>query len=382
MLDAEDAVALSLLPRRWRLKALDALAHPPAPGTVEAVLAAVVSDRPVGQLAARLRRLARAALEAARRAGIRAIAWGERDYPPLLAAVADAPLALWSRGDPALLRRPAVAIVGSRAATRYGLEAARRLAGDLAAAGALVVSGMARGIDSASHRAALAAGGPTAAVLGSGVDVIYPPEHRQLAGEIARGGVVLSEFTPGSAPLAFHFPARNRIISGLSLATIVVEAAERSGSLITAGFALEQGRAVMAVPGSILSGRHRGCHALIRDGAAVVESAEDVLAELRASPLRSLAEGTAEAAGAAADRGAGGGAGGEAGAATGASTEPGAGESILAAMAPGEAYDTDALAGLTGQGPARLLSSLLELELRGAIRRVDGGKFVRSGRTC
>ena len=251
--------------------------------------------------------------------------------------------------------KPAVAIVGSRAATPYGLEAASRLAGDLAAAGALVVSGMARGIDSASHRAALSAGGQTAAVLGSGVDVIYPPEHDRLAKQIGENGVVLSELPPGARPLAFHFPARNRIISGLSLVTLVIEAAERSGSLITAGFALEQGRAVMAVPGSILSGRYRGCHALIRDGAAVVETAEDVLAELRTSALRPLVAGSAE---------------------------PAQSDPVVAAMAPGESYDTDALAGLTGQAPARLLVRLLELELRGVVRRLDGGRFVRSGRTC
>lgn len=359
MLTAEDAVALSFLHRRWRLEALGALGRTPAPDSVESVLGLVEPGRPVAALAQRLRRRAAAALDAGRREGIRTIAWGDRAYPALLAAIPDAPLALWARGDPAVLAQPAVAIVGSRAATPYGLEAASRLAGDLAAAGALVVSGMARGVDSASHRAALAAGGRTAAVLGSGVDVIYPPEHDRLAGQIADSGVVLSERPPGSPPLAFHFPARNRIISGLSLATVVVEAAERSGSLITAGFALEQGRSVMAVPGSILSGRHRGCHALIRDGAAVVESAEDVLTELRASPLRRLVEAAAEPAAEAAPTSA-----------------------VLAAMAPGESYDTDALAGLTGERPAQLLARLLELELRGAVRRLDGGRFVRSGRTC
>ncbi len=358
MLTAEDAVALSFLPRRWRLRALDAL-NRAAPDSVDSVLGLLEPDRPVAPLAQILRRRAAAALDTARRAGIRTIAWGERAYPALLANIADAPMALWARGDPSVLDRPAVAIVGSRAATPYGLEAASRLAGDLAVAGALIVSGMARGVDSASHRAALAAGGQTAAVLGSGVDVIYPPEHDLLARQIAENGIVLSELPPGSPPLAFHFPARNRIISGLSLATIVVEAAERSGSLITAGFALEQGRTVMAVPGSILSGRYRGCHALIRDGAAVVESAEDVLAELRTSPLRRLVHAAADP-----------------------SAEAAPASPILAAMAPGESYDTDALAGLTGQHPARLLATLLELELRGAIRRLDGGRFVRSGRTC
>ncbi len=354
MLDLEAAVALSFLPRRWRLRALDALTHA-APGSVDAVLGWIAPGHPVAQLAERLRRRAGSALARAQGAGIRTIGWGDPAYPPLLAAVPDAPLAFWIMGDPVVLAQPAVAIVGSRAATPYGLEAASRLAGDLAAAGVLVVSGLARGIDSASHRAALEAGGQTAAVLGSGIDVIYPPEHRELARRIAGTGVVLSELPPGSPPLAFHFPARNRIISGLSLATLVVEAAERSGSLITAGCALDQGRAVMAVPGSILSGRHRGCHALIRDGAAVVESAEDVLAELRSSSLRPLVAPAGPAVPA---------------------------DPILAVMSPGESYDTDDLSRLTGQATARLLVRLLELELGGAVRRLDGGRFVCSGRTC
>jgi DNA processing protein len=355
MLDPEDAVALSFLHGRWRMKAVDTLRQTPPPASVETILGLIETKRPVVQLARMLRRRASAALETARRLKIEIIVWGAPAYPALLATIADAPPALWTRGDPAILRQPAVAIVGSRVATPYGLEAASRLAGDLAAAGAVVVSGMARGVDSASHRAALAAGGQTAAVLGSGVNVIYPAEHDQLAEEIVGRGVLLSELPPGTPPLAFHFPARNRIISGLSLAVVVVEAAERSGSLITAGFALEQGRAVMAVPGSVLSGRHRGCHALIRDGAAVVESAEDVLAELRTSALRQLVETSAE-------------------------TPPD--DPVLTAMSPGESYDTDTLAGQTGQAPGQLLARLLELELRGVVRRLDGGRFVRVGRTC
>jgi DNA processing protein len=355
MLDPEDAVALTFLHGRWRMRAIEALRQTPPPTSVEAVLGLVETKRPVVQLAQTLRRRASEALETAHRLGIDIIAWGAPAYPALLATIADAPAALWSRGDPAILHQPAVAIVGSRVATPYGLEAASRLAGDLAAAGALVVSGMARGVDSASHRAALAAGGQTVAVLGSGVNVIYPAEHDRLAEEIVGRGVLLSELAPGTPPLAYHFPARNRIISGLSLAVVVIEAAERSGSLITAGFALEQGRAVMAVPGNVLSGRHRGCHALIRDGAAVVESAEDVLAELRTSALRPL---------------------------VGQSAEPSPDDPVLTAICPGESYDVDTLAAQTGQPPAQLLARLLELELRGVIRRLDGGRFVRVGRTC
>ena len=174
---------------------------------------------------------------------------------------------------------PAVAIVGSRAASAVALETAARLAADLAARGITVVSGLARGVDSAAHRGALETG-RTIAVLGSGLDRIYPREHAALADEIARAGLVVSEYPPGTPPLPFHFPMRNRLISGLSRAVVVIEASEKSGSLITAACALEQGRDVMAVPGNVLSGRNRGGHALIRDGAKIVECADDIVEEL------------------------------------------------------------------------------------------------------
>lgn len=351
----QDAVALSLWYEGPRLAILDMLRRGPGPLTLESALGLASADTAPDELARELRAQAVEALSSARGLGIDAIAWGDSRYPALLASIPDPPLVLWLKGQPALLSQPAVAIVGSRAATPYGIEAASRLAGDLAAAGALVVSGLARGIDSTAHRAALDAGGDTAAVLGSGVDVIYPPEHRDLADEIVRHGAVLSELPPGTRPLAFHFPARNRLISGLSLAVVVVEAAERSGSLITAGCALEQGRAVMAVPGNVLSGRHRGCHALIKDGAAVVESAEDVLAELRTSSLRPHSD-------------------------EGSGTPPS--DPLLACMLPGESYDVEVLGRETGLGAAQLLSRLLELELRGAVRRLGGGRFIRAGRTC
>jgi DNA processing protein len=187
------------------------------------------------------------------------------------------------------------------------------------------------------------------------VDVVYPPEHAGLCKAITAEGLAVSEWPPGTAPQPFHFPARNRIISGLSLAVVVVEAAERSGSLITAGCALEQGRAVLAVPGNILSGRHRGCHALIRDGAAVVESAEDVLAELRSSSLRPTPR---------------------------AGSAPPPADRLLACMQPGESYDVESLGCETGLPAPELLSKLLGLELQGVVRRIDGGRFVRAGRTC
>ncbi len=351
----QDAVALSLWHDGPRLAILEVLRREPGPLTLESALGFVSGGTAPDDLARELGDRAVEVLSSARHLGIDAIAWGDPRYPALLASIPDAPIVLWLKGNPALLSQPSVAIVGSRAATPYGLEAASRLAGDLAAAGALVVSGLARGVDSTAHRAALDAGGDTAAVLGSGVDVIYPPEHRNLADEITRHGAVLSELPPGTPPLAFHFPARNRLISGLSLAVVVVEAAERSGSLITASFALEQGRAVLAVPGNVLSGRHRGCHALIRDGAAVVESAEDVLAELRTSSLRPKSEAISSAP----------------------LSDP-----LLACMLPGESYDVEVLGRETGVGAAQLLSRLLELELRGAVRRLDGGRFIRAGRSC
>ncbi len=295
---------------------------------------------------------ARAALERAAAAGIDPVPWGDIRYPSLLAAIPDPPVMLWVRGDASCLARPAVAIVGSRAASEYGLEAASRLAGELSAAGMLIVSGLARGVDSAAHRGALGADGVTVAVLGSGVDVIYPAEHAGLATAIAGCGAVVSEYPPGTPPLKQYFPSRNRIISGLCLGVVVIEAAERSGSLITADCALQQGREVMAVPGNILSGRFRGSHALLRDGAAVVDGASDVLAELGRSSLLTLPR-------------------------EGSGSEPSR-DPVLAAMSAGEAYDLDALARGTGLAPPALLPRLLELELRGRLRRVGGGRFMRA----
>ncbi len=208
---------------------------------------------------------------------------GEASYPANLGEIPLPPERLWMRGRLLVSDALAIAIVGAREATPYGLAVAERLAADLAARGVTVVSGLARGIDSAAHRGALAAGGRTIAVLGSGVDVIYPPENRRLALEIEGRSAVLSQFGPGTRPLAGNFPARNRIIAGLSLGVVVVEAAEKSGSLITAGLAGELGREVMAVPGPLTSLMSRGAHRLIQDGAALVQGWEDVVAQL---PLR------------------------------------------------------------------------------------------------
>ena len=223
---------------------------------------------------------ARRVVERAAASGLTALSFADSAYPALLARLSDAPAVLWARGSVAVLGRPAVAVVGSRAASPAGIAGGRLLAEDLAAAGLVVVSGLARGVDAAAHAGALTVG-TTVAVLGSGADVVYPAAHATLAAGIAGSGAVVSEFPPGTAPRRHHFPLRNRIISGLCLAVVVVEAAERSGALITARTALDQGREVMAMPGPIAGGRNRGAHGLIRDGALLVETAEDVLSALR-----------------------------------------------------------------------------------------------------
>ena len=214
----------------------------------------------------------------ARVAGARMLCFGDADYPVALMDLPDAPPVLWVQGDTALLNRPAIALVGARNASSLGLRMARRLAETLAEAGFVVVSGLARGIDAEAHEASLATG--TVAVQAGGVDVIYPVENAELAGKIAVQGCRISEQPMGMEPQARHFPLRNRIISGLSRAVIVVEAAARSGSLITARNALDQGRDVFAVPGHPFDARASGCNMLIRDGAVLIRSAADVIEAL------------------------------------------------------------------------------------------------------
>lgn len=221
---------------------------------------------------------AEAEIERARTSGARLIIAGEADYPKMLAAIPAAPPAIYLRGHATLFERPAVAIIGARNSSSVGRRMARLLAEGLGAADVVVVSGLARGIDGAAHDAALKTG--TIAVVAGGADVVYPPEHADLMRAIAERGAVISEQPPGAEPTARDFPRRNRLISGLSLGVIVVEAAARSGTLITARFALEQGREVFAVPGSPLDPRCQGANRLLREGATLVETAEDVLTAL------------------------------------------------------------------------------------------------------
>jgi DNA processing protein len=213
--------------------------------------------------------------------GLKLIAPDSPLYPPLLMTIDQAPTVLFVRGDPAVLAAPQLAVIGSRHPTALGERTARDFAFHFASLGLVVTSGLALGIDAAGHRAALLAGGKTVAVCACGLDRIYPERHADLADDIATSGALVSEFPPGTPPLASHFPRRNRLISGLSVGVLVVEAAARSGSLVTARYAAEQGREVFAIPGSIHSPLSRGCHQLLRQGATLVECADDVLSELK-----------------------------------------------------------------------------------------------------
>jgi len=351
MTDLLELVALSRLsPHCWRRAAECLRAGDSAPRVLQRLADALWPDDP--RRLTELRADAADALAHAERDAIAALAWNDPAYPVALATIVDPPPVIWTRGRVDALSAPAVAIVGSRAASQYALSVAHDLARDVASCGLVVVSGLARGVDSAAHRGALAASGVTVAVLGSGVDVMYPPEHAPLAKQIDERGAVISELVPGTRPDPMFFPLRNRIISGLSRAVVVIEAGEKSGSLITARCALEQGRDVLAVPGSVLSGRNRGAHGLLRDGAKIVESADDILEELGMC-------------------------GKDAGSPTPAPCDP-----ILACLTPGEPSDLDAIAEATGLGTAKLLPRLFELELQGAVARIGGGRFVRIDRSC
>ncbi len=265
------------------------------------------------------------------------------EYPPLLLETCDPPLALHFRGDVSLLAHPGIAMVGSRRASPYAINAAHHLAKQIASAGIAVVSGLARGVDAAAHLAALDAGGKTIAVLGTGIDVVYPRSHKRLFRRIEKEGVIVTEFGPGTPPKPEHFPIRNRVISGLTLGTVVVEATRKSGSLITARMAAEQNREVFAVPGSIFSAGSEGTHRLIQYGAKLVHDVNDILEELPGD-LR-LAQ-----------------------------TAPVEPESplreVLALLSRDAGTHIDAL-------PANAAEALLQLELEGWIRALPGARYVR-----
>lgn len=278
-------------------------------------------------------------------------------YPQQLKEIADAPLLLFIDGNPASLQLPQLAIVGSRKATPAGLETSREFARVLSQQGLTISSGLALGIDASAHLGALQASGHTIAVLANGLDKIYPARHQTLANDIlASDGAIISEFPPGTPPLAKHFPRRNRIISGLSLGVLVVEAAVRSGSLITARLAGEQGREVFAMPGSIHNPLARGCHKLLRDGAVLVEEIDDILHELAIDSKTTIAQKLNNCA----------------------VTPPSdpAQQALLGHMGY-DPVDTDTLVTRSGLTAERVSSMLLLLELQGSVAAIGGGHFQR-----
>ncbi len=300
-----------------------------------------------------------AALAWASEPGNRIVTLADAAYPRALLTSADPPVLLYVKGRAELLNRPAVAIVGSRSATKQGEANAEAFAATLSAAGLTVVSGLALGIDAAAHRGALKGGGSTIAFIGTGADRIYPARNEPLAREIAEKGCVVSEFPLGMAALQGNFPRRNRLIAGISLGCLVVEAAERSGSLITARLALDAGREVFAIPGSIHSPLAKGCHKLIKQGAKLVETAADILEELRWE--RSV--------------------GAVPPAPTISDTPPAdAGQSAVLGLLGHDPCSLDTLAARSGLTPAHLLAILLPLELEGRVAQLPGGLYQRVGR--
>jgi DNA processing protein len=294
-------------------------------------------------------------IAAVRRSGARYLFHDSPDYPPLLGQLEGAPPILMLRGDAALAKRPAVAVVGARNASAAAVKLSRDFAAALAEADLVVVSGLARGIDGAAHQGALA-GGATVGVIASGIDVAYPPEHAELQERIAQEGLLVAEQPPGTEPLARHFPSRNRIIAGLAAGTLVVEAAPRSGSLITARLAGEYGREVMAIPGSPLDSRSHGCNQLIRDGAVLVQTPEDVIELLSGfdgSPRSTFRE--APPAYAAFDE---------------LSDEP----ADLAALLTTAPVAVDEIIRQSGESTAAVQLALLELEIAGRLLRHAGGR--------
>jgi DNA processing protein len=290
-------------------------------------------------------------LDKVRQAGVRLLCWEDESYPRHLRNIYDPPPLLYVRGTLRKEDEWAVAVVGTRRATVYGKEATRQLTSGLARNGITIVSGLARGIDAQAHRAALDAGGRTIAVLGCGVDVVYPPEHRRLALEVLERGALVSEYALGTQPEASNFPPRNRIISGLSLGVVVVEAGARSGALITADFAAEQGRDVFAVPGSIFQRGSEGCNRLIREGAIPALGATDILEELNLTMVEQQAE--VRAAVPASDT-----------------------EARLLDQLSSEPTHVDELCRSVDMPISRISSALALMELKGMVRQVGGMNYV------
>ncbi len=295
-----------------------------------------------------------AALDWAAAPGNRLLTLADADYPQSLLSSDDPPILLYAKGDTTLLNRPMLAVVGSRNATVQGARDAEAFARALGESGLTIVSGLALGIDAAAHRGALPTPAGTVAVIGTGADRLYPAKNEALARSIAEQGVVLSEFALGTPALGSNFPRRNRIIAGLGLGCLVVEAALKSGSLITARLAAESGREVFAIPGSIHSPLSRGCHQLIRQGAKLVEAAQDILEELRWEAAR--------AAPAAAD---------------GISVTQGSSEEQVLAVLGDTPCALDTLSARSGLTPADLLAMLLPMELAGRVAQLPGGLYQR-----
>lgn len=283
--------------------------------------------------------------------GIKAVSFDDSSYPEMLREIEDAPVVIYIKGDIQPQDRYAIAIVGSRKPTHYGISVAEKISEELASMGFTIVSGMARGIDSLSHKGALKAGGRTIAVLGSGLDVPYPPENKVLMDNIARSGCVMSEFPPGTPPDKENFPRRNRLISGLSQGVLVIEATSNSGSLITAGYALEQNREVFAVAGNITSSTSEGTNELIRRGAILTRKAEDIVEEL-APVLKGFIKLKDKV-----------------------KIEVSDEEKKLCSLLSGEPKQIDVISRESGLPTSKVLGILLGLELKGAVKQITGKRF-------
>jgi DNA processing protein len=351
--EAEAWLRLGLIPGLGPAALRRLLADFGAPDVAAAASGPSLANSVGEALAAAIRRgpdpaLLEDSLRWAGKAGNRLLTLADGEYPRRLLEIPDPPPLLYATGDPSLLARQALAIVGSRNATAQGAANAEAFARELSDSGFVIVSGLALGIDAAAHRGGLSGAASSVAVVGTGLDIVYPARNRALARELAAGGLLLSEFALGTPPLAANFPRRNRLISGLARGVLVVEAALQSGSLITARCALEQGREVFAVPGSIHSPLSKGCHLLIKQGAKLAETARDILEELGAvAPLQSRGLPQARE------------------------------DSVLLAALGYDPVDLDTLCARSGLTAEDASAMLLTLELEGVVAKLPGGRFQR-----